>query len=191
MPQGRESSMPSADLWESFFDPAGILDALGCRGVCGDLIEFGCGYGSFTVAAAPRISGTVYALDIDPAMVDATARRVTQAGLGNVVVELRDFVAVGTGLADDTAMFALNFNLLHIEDPVSLLREAYRVVRPGGSLGVIHWKCDVVTPRGPSLEIRPQPADCRAWGEQAGFRWGRYQDLPGSPWHWGMVMARP
>lgn len=191
MPQGRESTMPPLELWESFFDSAGILESLGCRDVHGDLVEFGCGYGSFTVAAAARVSGTVYALDIDPVMVAATADRVARAGLGNVVVELRDFVSDGAGRPDGTAAFGMLFNILHIEDPVSLLREAHRVIRAGGALGVIHWKCDANTPRGPPLDIRPRPEQCRVWGEEAGLRWVRYQDLPGSPWHWGMVFERP
>ena len=190
MARGRESEMPPLDLWESFFDPAGVLEALGCRDVRGDLVEFGCGYGSFTVVAAERVAGTVFALDIDPLMVAATAERVAQAGLGNVVVEQRDFVADGAGRPDEGMVFGLLFNILHIEDPVDLLREANRVIRPGGVLGVIHWKRDVATPRGPSLDIRPRPEDCRAWGEQAGFRRVRCKELPGSPWHWGMVLER-
>ena len=183
--------MPPLDLWESFFNPAGVLEALGCREVRGDVVEFGCGYGSFTVVAAARVAGTVYALDIDPLMVAVTTERVAQTGLGNVVVERRDFVADGAGRPDEGMAFGLLFNILHIEDPVNLLREAHRVIRPRGVLGVIHWKHDLPTPRGPSLDIRPRPEDCRAWGEQAGFRWVRYEELPGSPWHWGMVLERP
>ena len=183
--------MPPQAIWESFFDPGGVLEALDCRDVRGDLIEFGCGYGSFAVAAAPRVSGTVYAIDIDPTMVEATARRAELEGCANVTAELRDFVAGGCGRGDATAAFAMLFNILHIENPVSLLREAYRAIRSGGTLGVIHWKCDSATPRGPPLDIRPTPADCRGWAEQAGFRWVRYQDFASSPWHWGMVMTRP
>lgn len=191
MPKGRESGMPSMDVWESFFDPAAILESLGCRQIRGDCIEFGCGYGTFTIAAAPQVAGTVYALDIDPDMVKATTARVTQAALKNVVVQLRDLAVDGCGRPDGTASFVMVFNLLHIEDPVGLLREAYRTLRPGGSVGVTHWTADTNTPRGPPLNIRPRPEQCRDWGEQAGLRWVRYQDLPGAPWHWGMVLERP
>ena len=192
MSKGRDSGMPEVGQWESYFDAAGILESLGCRRLSGDAIEFGCGYGTFTVPAAQRTLGTVYALDIDPLMVATTAARVSRADLKNVVVEQRDFVSEGCGRESRSASLTLLFNILHIEDPVGLLKEAHRVLRPGGMVGVIHWNYDVRTPRGPPLMIRPRPEQCRAWGEEAALRWVRDESLlPGSPWHWGMILERP
>jgi SAM-dependent methyltransferase len=183
--------MPPLEEWEGFFDPEGVLEVLGCSVSPGDAVEFGCGYGTFTTAAARRISGTVYTSDIDPLMVRATIDRVAQAAIRNVVVETRDFVADGCGRPDVSAAFVMLFNILHIEDPMSLLREAHRVLHVGGTAGVVHWRQDIETPRGPSLEIRPRPAQCRVWAERAGLRWMSSPDLPNSPWHWGMVLERP
>lgn len=182
--------MPAADQWEAFFDPDRLWDALVPEPLTGDVIEFGCGYGTFTVPAARNLKGTVYALDIEPAMIEATAMRAAQAGVPNVVVELRDFLSDGCGRESQSMSMALLFNILHIQDPVRLLQEAYRVLRPGGLVAVIHWNHDLRTPRGPPLEIRPRPEQCRRWGEEAGLSWVRNEALPGSPWHWGMVMAR-
>ena len=47
-----------------------MVQKFGCTGPCGNIVEFGCGYGHFTIAAARAVTGTVYALDIDPAMID-------------------------------------------------------------------------------------------------------------------------
>jgi SAM-dependent methyltransferase len=138
--------MPSADQWETFFQPDGILEALGCSGMSGDVVEFGCGYGTFTIAAARRVSGVVYATDIDPFMIGATITRASQAGLRNVVAEERDFVVEGCGRPDASMSYVMLFNIMHIEDPVSLLREAFRVVRVGEIVGVIHWRHDIQTP---------------------------------------------
>ena len=52
-----------------------ILERLGLRDGVGDVAEFGCGYGTFTIPAGPRSRGTVYAYDIDPEMVAATGER--------------------------------------------------------------------------------------------------------------------
>lgn len=191
MSKGRDSGMPTVEQWESYFDPPGILESLGCRDLSGDAIEFGCGYGTFTIPAAQGTLGTVYALDIDPLMVASTAARVSQVGLRNVVIERRDFVTQGCGRHAQSASFALLFNILHIEEPVSLLREARRVLCRGGRVGVVHWNHNARTPRGPPLDIRPRPAQCRIWGEEAGLRWLRDESLSGSPWHWGMVLERP
>ena len=190
MSKGRDSGMPVIEQWESYFDTAAILDSFGFSLVSGDAIEFGCGYGTFTIETARRILGRLFALDIDPLMVAATAHRVSQAGLKNVVVEQRDFVTQGCGGKPRSASLALLFNILHIEDPVGLLKEAHRVLRPGGQVAIIHWNYDVRTPRGPPLDIRPRPEQCRAWGEEAGLGWVRDQRLPGSPWHWGMLLER-
>jgi len=190
MAKGRDSGMPPVEQWESYFDVDGILKSLGCQHLDGNAVEFGCGYGTFTISLAGNFPGIVFALDIDPVMVAATQARVLENGLNNVIVEQRDFVARGCGRESQSASLVLLFNILHIEDPVGLLREADRVLRHGGFVGVIHWNYDAGTPRGPPLDIRPRPAQCRAWGEQAGLRWVRDQALPGSPWHWGMVLQK-
>lgn len=188
MPKIRDSGMPAVGQWESFFDAAGIVESFGFHHVSGDAIEFGCGYGTFAIVAAQKITGTYYALDIDPLMVAATGARALQADVQNLVAELRDFVTQGCGRPALSASVVLLFNILHLEDPVALLAEAHRVLRVGGQVAIIHWNHDVRTPRGPPLAIRPRPEQVRAWGEEAGFRWLRDVRLPGSPWHWGMKL---
>jgi SAM-dependent methyltransferase len=155
------------------------------------VVEFGCGYGTFTIPAAGLVAGRVFALDIEPEMVAATTRKAEAAGLSNVSAAVRDVVADGCGVADGRAGYVMLFNILHLENPVGLLREVCRVLAPGGKVGIIHWRTDVETPRGPSLPIRPSAEQCRRWGEQAGLTFVRYESLCCCSWHWGLVMRRP
>lgn len=189
--KGRESGMPDEDYWGTFFNPRCIVERLDCAESSRGLVEFGCGYGHFTVPAAQLAKGQVIAFDIEPAMVAATKAKVEAAGLSNVTVERRDFVSEGCGLKDSSVDHAMLFNILHIEDPVGLLSEAFRVLVPGGKVSIIHWRSDLETPRGPSLMIRPRPEQCRDWGEQAGFRFVRGETLLCCSYHYGLVIVRP
>ena len=187
----RESGMPDEAMWAGFFDPPTTLSKLALTREIGDVVEFGCGYGTFTLPAARIVGGIVHALDIDPSMVTCVAAKVKAAGLRNVRLEVRDIIREGTELADATVDYAMMFNILHAECPDVLLREAFRVLRPGGRLGIMHWNCDPSTPRGPSMAIRPRPEQCRQWAERTGFRLAGEPivDLP--PYHYGIVLARP
>lgn len=186
----RESGMPDEPMWSSFFTPEQTLAKLGLPGSCRDVVDFGCGYGTFTIPAARVIRGTVRALDIEPEMVETTARKTREAGLANLRVERRDFVADGTGLPEGSMDYVMLFNILHCEQPLVLLREAWRVVGNGGRLGVMHWNYDSATPRGPSMDIRPKPEQCRTWAEQVGFRLLVPDKIDLPPYHYGWLLEK-
>lgn len=187
----RDSGMPEEEMWSEFFDPEKILRTFGLdRGVW-DIVEFGCGYGTFTLAAARLAAGSVHALDIEPEMVETVREKCRQAGIDNVSAAVRDVVAEGTGLPSGSADAALLFNILHHEEPAALMKEAFRILKTGGRLAVIHWNYDPTTPRGPAMEIRPRPEQCIAWGRTAGFTFNEQErfDLP--PYHYGLLFRKP
>lgn len=185
----RDSGMPPQDYWETLLDVPGILDAFGFGPATGDMAELGCGYGTFTLPLARRIGGTVHTIDIEAEMIAITRQRATAAGLTNVQAALRDVLADGFGPPAGSCDAALLFNILHAEQPVALLRAARDVVRPGGLVAVIHWRSDIATPRGPSLDIRPRPEQIIAWAVEAGLESdGGSFLLP--PWHYGLKLRR-
>lgn len=175
-------------MWEGFFSPGKILNILGVDSGIGNAAEFGCGYGTFTVPAARLISGKLFAFDIEPEMAAVTKEEAAKQEAKNIEVILRDFMADGTGLETESVDYAMLFNILHLEKPVTLLLEASRILRKDGKLGIIHWNYDPSTPRGPAMDIRPRPEQCIEWAKQAGFAGPKQFDL--KPYHYGIVMVK-
>ncbi|HEY3850253.1 MAG TPA: class I SAM-dependent methyltransferase [Steroidobacteraceae bacterium] len=75
----RDSGMPEEQTWENFFDAVLILRRLGFSPNSGDVADFGCGYGTFSIPAAHLTQGTVHAFDIDPEMISATGARARRS----------------------------------------------------------------------------------------------------------------
>jgi predicted RNA methylase len=113
----RDSGMPDQETWESFFDAPLILRQLDFACESEDVVDFGCGYGTFSLAAARLTSGTVHALDIEPEMIAVTAAKAQSSRLTNIKAVARDFVATGSGLRSASVAYAMLFNILHAEDP--------------------------------------------------------------------------
>jgi SAM-dependent methyltransferase len=186
----RDSGMPDEERWDSFFGPNKVLSLFGLGKETRDVVEFGCGYGTFTLAAAQLISGTVHALDIEPEMIRSVEEKCHREGVVNVRPELRDFVENGTGLSDAVVDVVLLFNILHHDQPIQLLTEALRILKPGGECAVIHWNYDLSTPRGPNMEIRPCPEQCIAWGIEAGFTFYPQDRFDLKPYHYGLLFRK-
>ena len=180
--------MPEREMWEQFFDSRHILTTVGVDKQTTDVAEFGCGYGTFTIPAAKIIKGKIYAFDIESYMIRLTKEEAEKQGLSNVETIQRDFMAEGSGLPDGSVDYVMLFNILHMENPAVLLREAWRIVKPGGRLGIIHWNYDLTTPRGPSMEFRPKPDQCVEWARMTGFADPKQFDL--NPHHYGIVMLK-
>lgn len=185
----RESCMPAENLWKLFFDPEEILVIIGFDNSIANAVDFGCGYGTFTIPASKLIKGTMYAIDIEEEMIKRVTERASNENLKNIKAMLCDFILEGSGLEDQSVDYAMLFNILHAEKPERLLKEAYRILIPGGKLGVIHWNYDPETPRGPPMTIRPRPEECIKWASDMGFKFESRHDL--KPYHYGLVFSKP
>jgi SAM-dependent methyltransferase len=186
----RQSGMPEEHYWETLLDLAVIIRRLHIGRDLRDVVELGCGYGTFSLPVAAAISGTLSSFDIERDMVERTRMRGEERGIGNLSCEQRDVFQDGFGVASHSQDGCLLFNILHCENPVRVLQEAARVITDLGSVFVIHWRCDPQTPRGPSLDIRPRPEDCLRWAAEAGLRVDDHGlvDLP--PYHYGLVLKK-
>ena len=157
---------PDRDAWQK---PDRIMDALTIAegSVVADL---GAGGGWLTIRLAHRVgpNGLIYAEDIQNEMIEATSRRVAREGLRNVRIVM--------GAADDPRLpagkldAAIILDVYHeMEDPVTLLRNVKRTLKPTGRIAIIDYKKDGGGP-GPPLEERVDPDAILSDATAAGLR---------------------
>ena len=81
------------------------------------------------------------------------------------------------------------FNILHHELPLDFINEAYRILKPTGKIGIIHWRSDISTPRGPDLSIRPKPEQIVNWIDEHKFLIYK-QPFIVEPYHFGLIISK-
>ncbi len=182
----RDSGMPEVEYWESLFDIPLILDRMNFSEALESVVEFGSGYGTFTIPVAKLIKGKVYAFDFESEMIGFLELRSGQCGIDNIILENRDFIESGTGLLDNSADYVMLFNILHHNNPIEILTESRRILKTSGTLGIIHWNYDPDTPRGPHMDIRPKPGHLLNLVKNEKFSTEKgIIDLP--PYHYGIL----
>lgn len=185
----RDSGMPDEEIWNDFFDTNVILSELQIGSQINNLVEIGCGYGTFTIPTAKRISGQLYAFDIESEMINYLEKKLINHQIGNIVLEQRDILTQTTGLADCTVDYVMLFNILHNDSPADFFKEIYRILKPNGKLGIIHWRSDIPTPRGPELKIRPKPEQIIEMIDK-----NRFVVSSGTiilePYHYGLIISK-
>jgi ubiquinone/menaquinone biosynthesis C-methylase UbiE len=98
------------------------------------VLDYGCGPGSYTTAAAELVggSGKVYALDIHPLAIRMVRDIASKNKLTNVETILSD---CKTGLPDNSVDVVLLYDTFHdLSDPNGVLQELHRVLKPDGLL---------------------------------------------------------
>ena len=155
---------PDRDAYQR---PDQIMDTL-LIGEGSRVADLGAGGGWFTVRLAHRVgpNGRVYAEDVQTEMIGAIDRRVEREGLQKVVKTI-----LGTQ-TDPKIPEPLDAVLIvdayhEMEQPVTLLRNLAKSLKPTGFIGIVNYKKDGHGP-GPKMEERVDPEkvirDARAAG---------------------------
>jgi SAM-dependent methyltransferase len=165
---------PDRDEWQK---PEQIMDTL--RIAEGSIVaDLGAGGGWFTIHLARRVgpNGAVYAEDIQPQMVEAIGRRALRDNLKWVHPILG--TATDPRLPPGIIDAVLIVNSYHeMEDPVALLQNAARSLKPQGLLGIVEFLPGGGGP-GPAADERPDPAAVVAAANAAGLRLKAREDIP-------------
>ncbi|MDO9556110.1 MAG: methyltransferase domain-containing protein [Coriobacteriia bacterium] len=155
--------------------PERIWDAFGVTDP-ETVIELGAGTGIFSVEFAKLLGdGVIYAVDSEPLMLQWMAEHLPRELDGIVIPVDADVgsIPLPNGIAD----LVYSINLHHeVEDAGSVLREAKRLLHPGGVVGIVDWRLEDSKP-GPPLAARVGGAAIAQQAEDAGFSDVRMLDV--------------
>jgi ubiquinone/menaquinone biosynthesis C-methylase UbiE/DNA-binding transcriptional ArsR family regulator len=165
------------EMFGDRFDLHALAALLDEEWTVGDL---GCGTGQIAEALSPFVR-KVIAVERSRAMLKAARQRL--GALGNV--ELRHGELESLPLEDRSLDAAAScLALVHLAEPLAVLREAARVLRPGGRILLIdmleHDRHEYEREMG-HVWLGFPPAQIAAWLEEAGFERARVRPLPSAP----------
>jgi SAM-dependent methyltransferase len=135
-------------------------------------LDLGCGAGHVSFTVAPHVAA-ITAYDLSEAMLAVVARTAAERGLGNV--STRSGAAERLPFADASFDLVLSrYSAHHWRDVGQALREARRVLRPGGRVVLV----DVIAPGLPLLdsflqtvEMLRDPSHGRDYAAHEWLRW--------------------
>jgi len=188
------TAMPDADWWQVLWpDPGKVLAEMGVqRGMI--VIDLCCGDGLFT-APLVRVADHVFAVDIDPAMLDQARVRLAEGGMTNCEFIMADAMKLDA-VVSEPVDYVLLANTFHgVPDQLGLARVVAAKLKPQGQFGIVNWhrrsREETVVlgqPRGPKTEMRKEANEVTAIVESAGLLLNRSIELP--PYHYGVVLGR-
>ena len=185
--------MPDADWWQALWpDPVTVLVEMGVRpGMV--VVDLCCGDGLFTAPLA-RIVDSVYAIEIDPAMLDRARALVASAGATNCHLVVADAM-IFDAVVPEPVDYVFLANTFHgVPNQLGLARTVVAILKPEGQFGVVNWHCRpreetlvFGQPRGPRTEMRMEARDVAVIIEPAGLLLNRTVEFP--PYHYGAIFA--
>lgn len=152
------------------------------------IADIGCGTGYHSLLMAGRASeGTVYAVDIQAAMLDSVFVRSQRAGLNNVDVVL--------GTNTDARLPAARIDKVLLVDvyhefdhPVEMMASIVKAMKPGGLLFLVEFKLE--DPWIPLKDVHRMSKDqCLREMAAAGLVWEHSWN--GLPWQHFLVFRKP
>jgi ubiquinone/menaquinone biosynthesis C-methylase UbiE len=106
------------------------------------VLDCGCGPGSITLGLAELAApGQVFGVDIEPSQAALARTEAARRGIENVQFETADVCHLPFPAATFDAVFGHTI-LMQFSNPLPILAEAWRVLKPGGVAGFREWASD-------------------------------------------------
>lgn len=154
-----------------FLDPGIIVDKFGIREGM-HISDFGCGAGYFTVLMAEKVgpAGKVYALDIQETALDSVRAKARARGIDNIETIRTNLEILGSSsLENDSQDSVMLHNVLfQSQKKEEIIREAGRVLKPGGKMVIIEWSKGA-DGFGPPDNLRLDPSEIEIIAKKSGL----------------------
>jgi ubiquinone/menaquinone biosynthesis C-methylase UbiE len=147
--QAKAKAAATYDAAADHFDdePLSFWDKIGRNTVArlglmsgASVLDVGCGTGASALPAAQAVGahGSVLGVDLAASLLDRARRKATSSGFTNVEFRLADMTTLGYPDGRFDAVVSV-FSIFFVPDMEGLVRELWRMVRPGGKLAVTTW----------------------------------------------------
>jgi ubiquinone/menaquinone biosynthesis C-methylase UbiE len=149
LPQAKAKAAATYDAAADHFDdePLAFWDRIGRRTVerlalspGASVLDVGCGTGASALPAAQAVGsdGHVIGVDLSARLLERARAKAVARGLTNIEFRIGDMTSSGYTNASFDAVVSV-FSIFFVPDMEGLVRELWRMVRPGGKLAVTTW----------------------------------------------------
>lgn len=153
---------PARDKWQM---PERVIDALAIKPGAA-VADIGAGTGYFTMRLAQAASKpTVYAVDVEPKMVEHLKQRASAAHLANVVPVLASATSPNLPARVDVVLIVDTYH--HLPNRVAYFRDLRASLTPSAHVAIVDFRKDA--PEGPPVHFRFTPEQIIAEMQQAGY----------------------
>ncbi|MFA6027340.1 MAG: methyltransferase domain-containing protein [Patescibacteria group bacterium] len=146
------------------------------------------------LAAAKLVGedGIVYAADVVKSLLPAVMTKAAMYGFKNVrpVWTNLEIYGAAKAIADNSVDVAFIVTVLfQSKKQAEIIKEAMRVLKPGGRLAIIDWKKNQDSPIGPAMDRRINPESIKQIAEgQLGMR--LQDEFDAGKCHWGLIFVK-
>ena len=118
-------------------DIPAVLSAMEINNEVEHLALLGCPDEEFALETAKFIGGLLFVFDPDKNKTNSISKAGLEAGQESLAVINRDYEKTGTGLPKKSLEYALIIDAFNASNHEKMLKEAYRILKPDGKLGLL------------------------------------------------------